>query len=514
MRKNLSSLMASLSLCAALALPLVSFAQELKEQKEQKTALHHYKLVDIGTFGGPNSSYVGPPPAVRLLNNSGVAVGGSDTSTPDPGSCWNYDCYLSYGFKWRDGAVHKLDALPGFNSSFTFWVSDSGLVAGLSENGIDPLTGNPAQEAVLWGKDGALTDLGTLGGNESEANAVNNRSEVAGGALNAIPDDPYAGIFFLPGGTQVHAFRWTRSHGMQDLGTLGGNDSTALFINEQGQIAGESFTETTLNASTGTPTLAPFFWEDGKMLNLGTLGGSYGEAWALNNRGQVVGYSDLEGDQTLHPFLWSKSEGMKDISTPALGGVYGHADYINDEGDVVGFAVTADFQGRAFLWRQGVMTNLGTLGTDPASESYGVNSRGQVVGNTFNDCCDLRAFLWEQGGPMVDLNTLIPANPDLELDHALYINDRGEIAGQGTFSNGDIHTFILIPCDQNHPDVEGCDYAPVGAVTEAPVLSAQVAKTTPAASATTFSPTEMTTRLRSLMAGRNRRFGIPQTSPK
>jgi len=455
----------ALSLFAALALPLQLAAQD-KAKQEHPHQFHHYQLIDIGTFGGPNSTYVLPPPSLRLLNNSGAAVGGgSDTSTPDPASCWNSDCYLSYGFKWQDGVVHKLDALPGFNSSYTFWVSDSGLVAGLSENGIDPLTGNPAQEAILWGEDGSLTDLGTLGGNESTANAVNNRGEVAGGALNAISDDPYAGIFYVPGATQVHAFRWTKSQGMQDLGTLGGNDSTALFMNERGQIAGESFTDTTVNPSTGFPTLAPFFWENGKMLNLGTLGGLYGEAYAMNNRGQVVGFSDLAGDQTEHPFIWSKSEGMKDLGT--LGGDYGHADYINDEGYVVGYNNTADGTAGAFLWRDGVMTNLGTLGTNTASESYGVNSRGQVVGGMFANGVDLRAFLWEDGGPMVDLNTLIPANPDLELDNAPYINDRGEIAGQGTFSNGDVHAFVLIPCDENHPSVAGGDYSLVEASTAA-----------------------------------------------
>jgi hypothetical protein len=103
------SRMFAMTLLAALALPVVSFAQE---QKEKRNEHHHYKLIDIGTFGGPNSSFVGPPPSARLLNNSGAAVGGADTSTPDPASCFNFDCYLSYGFKWQDGVAHKLGALP------------------------------------------------------------------------------------------------------------------------------------------------------------------------------------------------------------------------------------------------------------------------------------------------------------------------------------------------------------------------------------------------------------------
>ncbi len=68
---------------------------------------------------------------------------------------------------------------------------------------------------------------------------------------------------------------------------------------------------------------------------------------------------------------------------------------------------------------------------------------------------------------MVDLNTLVPSNPGLVLWNALYINDRGEIAAQGTLSNGDDHSFVLIPCDENHPGVESCDYSMVDAATAA-----------------------------------------------
>ena len=469
MRKNLNSLITALACCAALAMPVVSSAQEQKEQKERKREHHHYKLVDIGTFGGPNSSFVGPPPSTRLLNNSGAAVGGADTPTPDPASCFNFDCFLSYGFKWQDGVAHKLDALPGFNSSFTFWVNDTGQVAGVSENGIDPLTGGVATEAILWGKDGSLTDLGTLGGNVSSANAVNNLGQVAGEALNTIPDPYTSNIsnFFILGATQVHAFRWTQSHGMQDLGTLGGTDSAAFYINDRGQIGGWSFTNTTVNPTTGIPTVAPFLWEKGKMLDLGNLGGTFGVANALNNRGEVVGASNLPGDSTEHPFLWSESEGMQDLGT--LGGTFGHANYINDAAEIVGTATPAgDPFGRAFLWRNGVMTDLGTLGTDPDSEAYAVNLKGQVVGITgVFGVVDHLAFLWEDGGPMVDLNTLIPPTSGLQLTHALYINDRGEIAAQGNFSTGVIHAFVLTPCDENHSDVEGCDYSMVDAATAA-----------------------------------------------
>jgi probable HAF family extracellular repeat protein len=297
---------------------------------------------------------------------------------------------------------------------------------------------------------------------------------------------------------------------MQDLGTLGGTDSAAFSISERGQITGWSFTNSTVNSTTGIPTLDPFLWENGKMLDLGTLGGTSGLAYALNNRGEVVGASNLAGDVTFHPFLWSKSEGMKDLGT--LGGTLGFSTHINDAGEVVGIAtIPGDQFLHAFLWRDGGMTDLGTVGSAPESQADSINSRGQIVGASFmfvgNNGVDLHAFLWEDGGPMVDLNTLVPPGSGVTLVSGMSINDQGEIASQGIFSNGDIHAFVLIPCDENHQDVAGCDYDTVDAATAAQVRSAQTAPPSAAASFSKLSPAERTARFRSMMAPHNRRFG-------
>lgn len=124
---------------------------------------------------------------------------------------------------------------------------------------------------------------------------------------------------------------------MQDLGTLGGPDADALLINERGQIAGISYTSSTPNPS-GMPTVDPFLWEKGKILDLGSFGGTYGAVGWLNNQGQVAGFSNLTGDTTAHPFLWSQAEGMKDLGT--LGGTFGLANWVNETGEVVGTATT------------------------------------------------------------------------------------------------------------------------------------------------------------------------------
>jgi probable HAF family extracellular repeat protein len=115
------------------------------------------------------------------------------------------------------------------------------------------------------------------------------------------------------------------------------------------------------------------------------------------------------------------------------------------------------------------MTDLGTVGTDPCSRGIALNAKGQIVGGSTNCQTFLHAFIWENGGPMVDLNTLVASGSDLTLTEALFINDAGEIAGNGVLQNGDSHAFVLIPCDENHPGVEGCDYSLVEASATATV---------------------------------------------
>jgi probable HAF family extracellular repeat protein len=443
MKNNLTAALAAMTLFAALAAPIQLAAQE------QQPSKHHprYRLVDLGTLGGPQSYQQGFD---QNVNNHGTVVAWADTSLPDPfpAACFNPDCFASHGFQWHNGVLTDLGALaPGWSSA-AVWISDNGLVDGVSQNGmIDPLTGSPETRAVIW-KGGHIVDLGTLGGNESFAIGINNLGQVVGGATNKAPDP-----FF---GTQTRAFRWENG-AMQDLGTLGGPDATAYVVNNRGQVIGASFTNSTPNAVTddcgqNVPTQDPFLWEPptsdfptGRMIDLGSLGGTCGFPTLINSRGQVVGQSDVAGDASFHAFFW-QSGTLRDLGT--FGGNYAAATWLNDAGDVVGWATPpGDQTAQAFLWNNGVMTNLGTLPGYPCSDADAINSRGQVVGGA-SDCLtsDTRAFLWEQGGPMVDLNRLVAPGSALQLTIAYDINDRGEIAGEGILANGDTHAFLLTPC--------------------------------------------------------------------
>ena len=474
MRTAFSKCVVAVTLLGVLAVPLALVAQNGKVQHQY----HHYQLIDLGTFGGPTSYFSNGFDGI--LNNQGVAIGWSDTSSADSFEpfCFNPDCFVSHGFKWQDGVLTDLGALAGGASSQAFWISSNGLIVGNSENGqIDPLfTGWPEFRAVLW-QGGQIIDLGTLeGGYESFIGAVNNKGQAVGLAMNTVLD-PFNinGPGFFP--TQSRAFLW-QSGTMQDLGTLGGNDAQAMFINEAGQVAGNSYTSTTPNSTTGVPTIDPFVWVNGAMHDLGTLGGTIGSPSAMNNHGQVVGTSNLSGDSVTHPFLWTKHSGMQDLGT--LGGNNGVSNWINDAGDIVG---KADLAGPApqthdaVLWRHSgkSMIDLGVLPGDSCANAYYVNNRGQVVGTSENMGLCLvptgeHAFLWESGGPMVDLNTLIPSGASLALTFAFSINDRGEIIGVGvpsgcTPDNIDFcgHAFVLMPCDEDHPGVDGCDYSTVDA---------------------------------------------------
>ena len=127
---------------------------------------------------------------------------------------------------------------------------------------------------------------------------------------------------------------------------------------------------------------------------------------------------------------------------------------------------------------------------------------------TSEDCSGFgfRAFLWENGS-IVDLNSLAPPGSQLTLQFALNINDHGEIAVASADAVGNGHAVLLVPCDENHSNIEGCDYSLVEASAVAgahPTVAAPVSPAQPK-----LPPREVKERIRSLMLGR-RRFGLRQ----
>jgi probable HAF family extracellular repeat protein len=142
-----------------------------------------------------------------------------------------------------------------------------------------------------------------LGGNFSGAVAVNNQGRVVGVTSGA--HDPY----------HQHAFSWTATEGMVDLGTLGGSNSRVFAVNDHGQVVGSA-------SLPGDRDTHAFSWTaEGGMIDLGTLGGSNSWAQAVNNRGEITGSSDTAGGGgQQHPFLMTWTDTTPPLVIPDLKG--------------------------------------------------------------------------------------------------------------------------------------------------------------------------------------------------
>ncbi len=364
----------------------------------------HYRVVNLGNLSGTSSSG-------NTINNLGWAMGSANLSgnTTEHATVWIY------------GLRFDLGTLGGPNSDVQWPVkNDHGLIAGISETStIDPLkeawscsaffptTTYHVCVGFVW-QWGVMTALPTLGGNNGFAAGANNHGQIAGWAENTVYDPTCSGsqvlqfepVLYGPGQGQI-----------QQLSTYPGDpDGAATAINDKAEIVGISGTcDVAVGAFTAKHAL---LWQNGAVTDLGSLGGAgWNTPMAINNRGQIVGFSDLPGD-------------------------------------VSGGTLNANFH--AFIWTKetGYMTDIGVLPGDSLSEALDINDEGQVVGVSYPST---HAFIYENGR-MRDLNTLIPHDSALLLLAANGINDRGEITGQacviadgGCPAGTDTPAFVAIP---------------------------------------------------------------------
>jgi probable HAF family extracellular repeat protein len=358
-----------------------------------------YKMVRLDTLGGTIAA--------------GISITNDDRISGFSGLSGNSVFHAAY---WEDRSARDLGTLGGPNSAVEWPNHDEGVVVGISETSTtDPLgehwscsafipySGDTCLGFVWHARSRLMKKLPTLGGNNGYAAGANSSGYVAGWAETSLHDS----TCILPQQLQFEATVWNPNGTVSSLPPFANDpDSAATAIDDAGDVVGIS--GICQNAVGDLSAKHMVFWHAGHAIKIKSLGG---EAWntpaAINDAGEVVGFSDRPGDQrgnnpNFHAFSWARSDG--------------------------------------------VTNDLGVLNGDVVSEGLGVNASGVIVGISCatQSCSASRAFIFENG-MMLDLNALVPAGSP-HLVYANDINDNGEITGlaQNPVS-GDLFAFRLVP---------------------------------------------------------------------
>jgi probable HAF family extracellular repeat protein len=391
--------------------------------------------------------------AILAATAATITVACSDAPTPtSPALAASSSANASAGATPSHYTVVDLGTFGG-PFSISFDINNVGRAVGAAT------TPDGVQHAVRW-YEGSMSDLGTLGGLNSQASGRAERADLA--ILSDTRDNDPLGEDFcgLHSGLICRAARW-HDGVLTELPTLGGVNSVALEINNRGEIIGAS-DDGTVDASCRPPQQTHFqavLWSPNasKAQKLPPLpGDEVGLALKNNDNGQVVGTSGLCSNTSFggfglgpHAVLWDNGSPVNLGNLGVPDGINVAAD-INNSGMIVGGASYPDGTTHPFLWtRASGMRDLGLMSTDPAdalNTPFAINDRAQMVGGS----CDVtsatcRGYIW-QGGVMTDLNDLVPADAPLYLISPLGINSHGEISGLAVVkSTGEAHAFLAIP---------------------------------------------------------------------
>ena len=259
----------------------------------------------------------------------------------------------------------------------------------------------PAASAVEVGAPPALVQLGTLGGDESYPVAVNDRGQVVG--VSETADGEF------------HAFFWDDGV-MIDLAPDYAS-SAASDINNKGQVVFQ-------RAPAGGP-VESVLWSPTATISLGIVNARF-----VNEKGQVAGtvltLDDPAGPNT-NPFLWDSGV-RTDMGPIPNWGTDSRVVDLNDKGAVLGTGLGPESFELGFVWSGGVITPVGDPTAFGGNGVVDINNRGQVLGADFTT----GAFLWESG-----VTTYLGSVPGRGPSEPAALNERGWVAGTSLIEGGD-----------------------------------------------------------------------------
>lgn len=296
--------------------------------------------------------------------------------------------------------------------------------------------------AFLW-RNGVISELPTLGGNNSRATAINNNGWIVGQS-NRTHNGPERATLWRPGLPPL------------EIGTLGGTMSSANGINDSGVVVGQAWT-------TGNQAARAYKWQLGVgMMDLGVLGGStsnnYSAADAINAVGTIVGVSDGTNGYP-NPFRWTSGT----MVNLAPSSVSGEALAINDAGTTVGLNRSGSLDQATIF--NATPTLLGRFAGDTEGAAHDINNLGRIVGNSASPSLS-RATIWITPNPagLRDLNLQIAPGTGWQLSSASKINDNNVIVGKGRLNGVSKSFILLLRCISDYDDGTGTG-RPDGGVT-------------------------------------------------
>ena len=301
----------------------------------------------------------------------------------------------------------------GGNESYACALNASGQTVGYSS------TKNAAEfHAFLWdGK--ALADLGKIAGSPGCTFGINDKGEISGAAH--FNDDHSSNAAVWTGPTPT------------DLGVIGFGNA----INSSGQVAGVGFIASRY-------LTRAVRWDNLKMTDLGTLGGKTSMATAINDKGWVLGYSDTTGDTEIRAVIWKGTE-----ATPldSLGGRFSLGMAMNNNDEAVGSSgIVADYKTHAALWKGKTPNDLGTLPGGDSSMAFGINDAGVIVGmSNIKEYGPKRAAIWIDHKAYDLTSGLDDTGKGWTIMQAQAINANGQITGWGVSPSGQPRGFVITP---------------------------------------------------------------------